>query len=124
MGIRIGKVRIRTRRRKMVAKGSHGPIIKIGGLSLLAETNSDGLWNIASYHHPHSITWRWVLSLSVGRRSRDDTGRWRGGWFRHHSYRRPPDGFLSEASAYFGKVGFSLQRQNDMRRAAPAEGEA
>lgn len=115
---RIGKLRIRIGKSKLVAKGSHGPLIRIGGLSLFSETNSDSLWNIASYHHPDSITWRWSLSFSKGRRFRGDDGKWAGGWFVARHYRRSFDGFMSEAFAHFGSVGFSLHRQKDMKRSA------
>lgn len=40
----------------------------IRGLSLFAKTNSRGCYNIASWHSPHSMTWSWVLSLSLPRR--------------------------------------------------------
>ncbi|WP_205949650.1 hypothetical protein [Paracoccus sp. SM22M-07] len=107
---------MRTRKSKMVAKGSHGPLIRIGGLSLLSETNSDNLWNIASYHHPDSITWRWILSFSKGRRFRGDDGKWPRGWFVARYYRRTPDGFLSEVCVLFGSISFTLHRQKDMKR--------
>lgn len=36
------------------------------GLALFQKTNCKRLWNIASYHSPHSLTWRWVFSFSLG----------------------------------------------------------
>lgn len=33
------------------------------GLALLRKTNSKGLFNLASFHSPHSLTWSWILSL-------------------------------------------------------------
>jgi len=53
--------------------------MRIGGLAILQRTNSRGLINIASWHSPHSLTWRWILSA-----------RWRGGslWHPHVFVRR------------------------------------
>lgn len=45
----------------------------MSALKLFSRTNSKGHWNIASWHSPHSITWSWILSLSVLRRGE---GRW------------------------------------------------
>ena len=44
----------------------------IKGLKFLSRTNSMRLWNLASYHSPHSLTWRWVISFSL---FRGDEGR-------------------------------------------------
>lgn len=33
------------------------------GLALFSRTNSKGCWNIASFHSPHSLTWRWILTF-------------------------------------------------------------
>jgi len=38
------------------------------GLTVFTRTNSPGYWNIAAYHSPHSLTWRWVLSFARQRR--------------------------------------------------------
>lgn len=35
------------------------------GLALFSRTNSPGHWNIASWHSPHSMTWRWTLTFSL-----------------------------------------------------------
>jgi hypothetical protein len=35
------------------------------GLKLFSKTNSKRHWNLASYHPPQSLTWTWILSLSV-----------------------------------------------------------
>lgn len=32
------------------------------GFRLFSHTNSRGTFNLASWHSPHSLTWRWVLS--------------------------------------------------------------
>jgi hypothetical protein len=42
--------------------------MRIGGLAIFQRTNSRGLINLASWHSPHSLTWRWILSAN-----------WRGG---------------------------------------------
>jgi hypothetical protein len=39
----------------------------IEGLEFFVKTNSARIWNIASYHSPHSLTWRWILSFSLHR---------------------------------------------------------
>lgn len=44
------------------------------GLKLLHRTSSQHCWNLASYHSPHSLTWRWCLSLTL---PHSDFGRWR-----------------------------------------------
>lgn len=36
------------------------------GLAFFHRTSSPKTWNIAAYHSPHSLTWRWVLSFSRG----------------------------------------------------------
>lgn len=33
------------------------------GLALMRKTSSNRIFNLASWHSPHSLTWRWVLSL-------------------------------------------------------------
>jgi hypothetical protein len=33
------------------------------GLALMRKTNSKRLFNLASFHSPHSLTWSWILSL-------------------------------------------------------------
>lgn len=35
----------------------------IGGLSIFSRTSSAKRINLASWHSPHSLTWRWILSL-------------------------------------------------------------
>jgi len=37
--------------------------IKIGGLHLLSPTTNPALFNLASWHHPRSLTWRWILAV-------------------------------------------------------------
>ena len=37
--------------------------MRIGGLGLFNRTNSRSLFNIASWHNPRSLTWRWILSV-------------------------------------------------------------
>jgi hypothetical protein len=50
------------------------------GLKLIHRTNSPRCWNLASYHPQHSLTWRWVLSLTL---PAHDQVR----WFFFHRYR-------------------------------------
>ncbi len=98
----------------MIAKGSHGPRVRIGALKLWAKTNSDGLWNIAAYHRADSITWRWILSLSIGRRFRGDDGKWKPRWFVWHKW-----GALNgngQANVSFGSVSIGVHWQPNMIR--------
>jgi hypothetical protein len=37
--------------------------MRIGGFALFNRTNSKDNFNLASWHSPHSLTWRWILSL-------------------------------------------------------------
>jgi hypothetical protein len=37
------------------------------GLAFFRKTSGPRLWNIASYHSPHSLTWRWILSFGLFR---------------------------------------------------------
>lgn len=37
--------------------------MRIGPLSLLSRTSDRKTINIASWHSPHSLTWRWIMSL-------------------------------------------------------------
>lgn len=65
------------------------------GLSMFNRTNSRGLWNIAAFHSPHSLTWRWILSFGL---FRNDEGRVWPLWGHHGSYwmlRLPFIGILS-----------------------------
>lgn len=48
------------------------------GLNFFRKTSQRGSWNIAAYHNPHSLTWSWVLSLSL---FRADEGRVRPLWW-------------------------------------------
>lgn len=36
------------------------------GLAVFQKTSSEWMWNIASFHSPHSLTWRWSLSVAIG----------------------------------------------------------
>ncbi|AWC25469.1 hypothetical protein CO731_04966 [Aminobacter sp. MSH1] len=35
----------------------------VPGFSAFRRTSSKSSWNLAAYHPPHSLTWRWLLSL-------------------------------------------------------------
>jgi len=35
------------------------------GLALFQRTNSRGHYNLAAFHSPHSLTWTWILSVTV-----------------------------------------------------------
>lgn len=38
------------------------------GVAVFAKTNAWGQYNIASFHSPRSLTWRWLLSFCLPRR--------------------------------------------------------
>jgi hypothetical protein len=50
------------------------------GLALFARTSDRRSWNVASYHSPHSMTWRWLISFSL---FRGDEWRVRPLWWSH-----------------------------------------
>ena len=37
--------------------------MRFGPLTLFQRTSSDKTINLASWHSPHSLTWRWIMSL-------------------------------------------------------------
>ena len=39
----------------------------VPGFSAFRRTSSPRAWNLAVYHSPHSLTWRWLVDLSLGR---------------------------------------------------------
>lgn len=39
----------------------------MNGLRFFTRTSQQRCWNVASYHSPHSLTWSWVVSLSLFR---------------------------------------------------------
>lgn len=41
--------------------------IIVPGLAVFKRTSDKRSWNLASYHSPHSLTWRWILGLTLGR---------------------------------------------------------
>jgi hypothetical protein len=40
--------------------------LAVPGFAALRRTSGKKSWNVASYHSPHSLTWRWLLNLSLG----------------------------------------------------------
>lgn len=38
----------------------------VPGFASFRRTSGKRSWNLASYHSPHSLTWRWLAHLSVG----------------------------------------------------------
>lgn len=74
------------------------------GLALFTKMSGGG-YNIASYHSPHSLTWRWIFSMSLPRRG---VGRWRP------IFHVSPHN--SGGAAYFGflKFGFNWHWQRPM----------
>lgn len=38
----------------------------VPGFAMLKRTSGKKSWNVASYHSPHSLTWHWLLNLSLG----------------------------------------------------------
>lgn len=73
------------------------------GLKLIRRTNSPRCWNLASYHSPHSLTWRWVLTLQL---PHSDFGRWRPSFSRY----RDNNGLQWIASFMRCTLQWSVQR--------------
>lgn len=38
----------------------------VPGVAAFRRTSGKRSWNVASYHSPHSLTWRWLVNLSLG----------------------------------------------------------
>lgn len=38
----------------------------IPGFAAFKKTSGKRSWNIASFHSPHSLTWRWLINLTLG----------------------------------------------------------
>jgi len=38
----------------------------VPGFAAFKSTSGKRSWNIASYHSPHSLTWRWLIGLTIG----------------------------------------------------------
>lgn len=38
----------------------------VPGFAAFKRTSSKRSWNLASYHSPHSLTWRWLIGISFG----------------------------------------------------------
>lgn len=74
------------------------------GLALLSRTNSKGHWNLASFHSPHSLTWRWILSFS---RFRSDEARILPLWWLTPSNQGARWGFRIP---FVGVVSYQTQR--------------
>lgn len=58
----LGPLRVRLSRKGLASWGYAR--IEIGGLRLFSRTNSARTYNLAAFHSSHSLTWRWVLSIS------------------------------------------------------------
>lgn len=54
----------------------------MNGFKLFSRTNVKGSWIVASWHSPHSMTWRWLLSFSL---FRGDEGRAWPIWMPHRT---------------------------------------
>jgi hypothetical protein len=77
------------------------PALFVPGFTVFRKTSSRAVWNIASYHSPHSLTWSWGLSLR-----RQPTFTFRP-WAQFHG------GNFSGFGAGFGQlIAFSAYRNN------------
>jgi len=38
----------------------------VPGLAVLTRTSNRRCWNLAAYHSPHSLTWRWLIGITFG----------------------------------------------------------
>lgn len=74
------------------------------GLKFFSRTSSPDCWNIASYHSPHSMTWRWFVSFAL---FRGDEARVRPLWFSHRTNNGLQWGFRVP---WVGLVTFQQQR--------------
>jgi hypothetical protein len=57
--------------------------MRLFGVDFFEQTSDRHVINLAGYHSPHSLTWRWSLSFSRPRNR--DEGRWFGFWSRKHN---------------------------------------
>lgn len=73
--------------------------MRFGGFSLFNRTSAGRTFNIASWHNPKSLTWRWVLSVSFT------------GWHRfvRLGFYRVSNGRLIGLNAPFVSVNFQTQ---------------
>lgn len=92
--------------------------MRIGPLKLFSRTSDRKTVNLASWHSPHSLTWRWILSLRrhqvmwpkpVALRNSVGFGAGLGTLFSFHAY-RTNDGWQWELSALWHGLSFSQQR--------------
>lgn len=81
------------------------------GLALFRRTNQRGLWNLASYHDPKSITWSWILAFAL---FRGDERRVWPLWFSHPLSAQMKWGFRIP---FMGMITWSVQEK--MPRPAP-----
>ncbi len=73
------------------------------GLAIFQRTNSRTSWNLASFHSPHSLTWRWILSFDLPKRGQ---GRWF--YFSHYGNR------TSQWVLFFFRFRLGWQTQEPM----------
>lgn len=74
------------------------------GLKFFRRTSGPGSWNLASYHSPHSMTWRWLIGFT---RFRGDEARVRPLWWSYRDNGGLQWGFRVP---WIGVVRFSQQR--------------
>lgn len=73
-------------------------------LRFVGRTSDQRTWNLASWHSPHSMTWRWVISFSF---FKADEWRVRPLWFSHRNNHGLQWGFRIP---FIGILHFSQQR--------------
>jgi hypothetical protein len=91
--------------------------MRIGGFSMFNRTSAKRTFNIASWHNPKSLTWRWVLGVSFT------------GWRREVrlGFYRVSNGRLMGLNLPFFSVHFQTQRPMwlaDMERRRAERSEA
>ena len=75
------------------------------GLALIGRTSGRGTWNIISWHSPHSMTWSWILSVSL---PRSGEGRWL------HAYRYRNNDRCLQWGFQIARIGVRWHQQRPM----------
>lgn len=68
----------------------------VPGLMAFKRTSSRRTWNVASYHSPHSLTWRWLIAISIGSM-----------FSRPRIFMEPRNSFMGDRNPFVG-FGFNI----------------
>lgn len=108
--LHIGPVRIKLRHDPLSSRMGW-PLIKCGPLDLFSGTNVKRAVVLGSWHHPASITWRWVLWAAL-----PSEGWWQRPYFQSSRH----GGGMRQWSASIGFVRFDFSQQRSMFREGKA----